>query len=153
MTATRTVERDGVKVIVRRRTHQGIIIAIAVREALSELYPDTKDLFEQMFVRDIDEMLDSLPLAQRRRFEQMINFAGDCADIVATTGLPYKWPLPGELPSNDWVKQAFTHYMLEGQEGIWRDVEITIVELMKPDGPKETWPEEALSAEDAKDPN
>lgn len=152
---TKNVEYDGAKAVLRRNTHQGRIMTLYIREVFGELNPGFKDLYDQLLIKNLDDVLVGLSSAESRLFLYTLEFSGNVGCIIAASGFPYPWPALGTLPTREWVKEAFGHFMSYGpsDESIWSKIEEALDELMEPAGPKEQWPAEALSKEDLADPN
>lgn len=152
-TETKTVEADGAKVILRQNTYAGRITTIHLRAVFEEIYPEFAEQYRQLQIRDWKDVINDMPDGQAEVFFRTLSFCGYCGNIIGATGLPYAWPIPGMLPDKAWVQTAFAHYLVSNDDGIWGKIAQTLDAWGKPEGPKQTWPEESLSKEELADPN
>lgn len=119
---TRSVTQDNMTVVLGRETRFGTILRAAYRKMFIELYPELKDA---LLISNEDDVrraaIDALEPTQFYLFGYITDFMIMAAAIRSASGLPFRWPGVGEVPSKDWLKEAFAHFLMD-DSGLWTAV-------------------------------
>lgn len=137
---SRTIDRDGVKLVITRPTPLARLMRLCYERQFREINPELGPFFDALGAGTLQALLEAAEPSVRELVYLTLDFITTASLVASAAGLPFEWPKPGESPSRDKVQSMFGHFLVHSE--LWAKAKLTRQELTAPlSAPAEQPPE------------